>query len=203
MKKYLFAVILAVLLVSVYAAAQPPATTPPPKPPAAAAPGAAPAPGGPPPGVTPQQRDRWDQELTELRNRLDQANVSEDRQLLAIYVLGAEVGPFDTGHVLAAKQELKLTDDQVTKLKDLAKDEMAKTRDILNDEQKGMVEQLPTVLVLDVARQAAPLIMMPRPGAGGPGAPPGAPPAGAPRPPTTPPPATAPPAATTPPSPSK
>ena len=180
MKTTHLAVVVALLLISVCAAAQAPVTPAPQKPPEKAA---------TPPQVTEQQRQQWDQQISELRGRLSQANVSEERKLLAVYVLGAEVGPFNPGHVMAVKEELKLTPEQITKLKEVEQQGLERTREILNEEQRGKIEQLPTVLVLNVARQAAPLVMMPRSGTP---MPPGQPPAVTP--PATTPPATTPPA---------
>lgn len=185
MKTSYLAVVFTVLLITVCAAAQPAATPAPQTPQEKAT--------AQPPQVTEQQRQQWDQEVSELRGRLSQANVSEERKLLAVYVLGAEVAPFDPGHVMAVREELKLTPEQITKLKEVEQQGIRQTREILNEEQRGKMDQLETVLVLNIARQAAPLIMMPRPGAA---MPPAQPPAATPpatRPPTTTPPATTPP----------
>jgi len=191
MKARHLAVVLAVLLISVCAAAQPAATPAPQKPQEKAT--------TQPPQVTEQQRKQWGQQVNELRERLLQANVSEERKLLAVYVLGAEVAPFDPGHVMAVREELKLTPEQIAKLEEVEQQGFQRTREILNEEQRGKIEKLETVLVLNVARQAAPLIGMPRPGAPMPPAQPPAamPPATrppAPTPPATTPPATSPPA---------
>lgn len=186
MKARHLAVVLAVLLISVCAAAQPAATPAPQKPQEKAT--------TQPPQVTEQQRKQWGQQVNELRERLLQANVSEERKLLAVYVLGAEVAPFDPGHVMAVREELKLTPEQIAKLEEVEQQGFQRTREILNEEQRGKIEKLETVLVLNVARQAAPLIGMPRPGAP---MPPAQPPAAMPpatRPPAPTPPATSPPA---------
>ena len=180
MKTMFFAAVLAVALIPICAAAQP-AAAPAPAEKAAAQPGQ----------VTEQQRQQWDQQLNEFKDRLSQANVSEERKMQATYVLGAVVMPFDPPHVLAVKDDLKLTDEQIQKLKDLEKQGQEKTRQILNEEQRALVSRVQPALVLNAARQAAPLIMMPRPTSA---MPPAQPPAGTP--PTTPPPASTPPATT-------
>lgn len=97
-------------------------------------------------------------DLEQFRTKLEQSNLGEEKIMDTMYVAGAKVEPFDPAHVLAVKDELKLTDEQVKKLKDLVSSTQGQVREILNEQQQEKIAKIQPTTVYHAMQETAPMI---------------------------------------------
>lgn len=133
----------------------PPAAAPaaPPAAPSAAAPAAPPAAAPAAPPVAPGRITAED-----LNRHLEQSGVSKQMSTQIRYVMLAQVQPFDPAHVLAIRDELNLTDEQVNKLNSMIQKAHDDTRAVLTDDQKHIVQQVRPMTVADATAQLPPSV---------------------------------------------
>jgi pyruvate/2-oxoglutarate dehydrogenase complex dihydrolipoamide acyltransferase (E2) component len=169
------AIVMTATLAFAQAATQrPPATAPSPSAPSAAAPSTT-TPSAPPPSAAAPSAPSAAREeagaaagaatgapgritAEDLNRHLQQAGVSEQMSTQIKYVMLAQVQPFDPAHVLAIKDDLKLTDDQMNKLNSMIQKAHDDTRALLTDDQKRIVQQVRPMTVADATAQLPPSV---------------------------------------------
>lgn len=113
---------------------------------------------------THEQTLKSHQDLQQFKSHLQQSNVSPEKILQTMYVVGAEVEPFSPANVLAVKDDLKLTSDQEQKLKELMQHTEQQTKQILDENQQAKVEQMQPMTVFYAMQQLEPILQQQRTG---------------------------------------
>lgn len=89
----------------------------------------------------------------DFKQQLKQSGLSDQKVTHFQYVMMAQVAPFDPAHVLAIKDELNLTDDQVNKLNAALQQSHDLTRQLLTDDQQKIIQQIQPMTVADATSQ--------------------------------------------------